>query len=70
MDYFSTPQVAAILGVSLGRVRQLAANRGIQPIMRISRMALWSPSQVEALRPGPPGTPGHRKRPPAKREAP
>lgn len=51
-----TRLVADILGVSLGRVQQLAAARGVPPVLLGGRR-FWTQEQVSQLRPGKNGRP-------------
>ena len=64
-DLLPTRLVADMLEVSLGRVSQLAAARGIKPTV-IAGRHFWTQQQVSQLRPGKTGRP--RKANPARKE--
>jgi len=55
----STAEVAAILGVSDRRVRQLATSRKLG--MMVGKVRVYTPADVDAMRYRPPGPP--RKHP-------
>lgn len=52
MNYLTVPQIAAMHGVTQGRIWQIAKERGIRPVGRLSRIALWTPAQARQLAPG------------------
>lgn len=53
----TTAQVAEALGVSPGRVLQLARLRNVPPAMKAGGAYLWHKRSVEKLRPKPVGRP-------------
>ena len=59
-DLLPTRLVADMLEVSIGRISQLAANRGIAPTM-IAGRRFWTQAQVSQLRPGKTGRPRKAK---------
>lgn len=60
--YYTAPEVAARLGLSTSRVRELAAARGVGRRVG-ARVLLFSAADVEALRERRPGWPKGRPRP-------
>ena len=55
-----TKTVAAIYGISLCRVNQIAADRGIAP-KKIGGIHLWSVAQCKQIKPKPNGRPPYKK---------
>jgi hypothetical protein len=62
----TTKEVAALLGVSTGRVHQIAKDRGVEPDDRIGVAKLWRRSTVRLLKPRASGAAGHRPKNPGK----
>lgn len=53
----TSTEVAALHGISRGRLSQLAKARGITPARTIGNVHLFTKAQAAALKPGKPGRP-------------
>lgn len=54
---YTTKQVAQMFKISTARVRRIARDRNIRPVISTGRSHIWTASQVELMRPGAVGRP-------------
>lgn len=60
-DFLTTTQIADALCVSRNRVREIAVNRGVEPMGQVGTAYIWHLDTVERLKPGPTGRPRKEK---------